>query len=435
MRITIVAIGSRGDVQPYIGLAAGLKAAGYDVRVATHLNFRELIARYNLEFAPIAGDMQGVMTSEAGLRVMDAGNNPFLNVYRLYKAAAPLARVMIQDTLDALLDTDAVLGSALGYSVAFAPAMKLKLPLYGAFVQPNIATSEFPFPTFPELPVRFPFRRWYNHTTHTFFLRMYWSISARIGNPAQMAVTGLPPLRRSQVYGPNNPFTNDILFGFSRYVVPHPADWPADANVTGYWFLDHESGWEPPAELLRFLENGPPPVYIGFGSMSNRRPEAVARLVIEALRLTGQRGVLLSGWQGIAQLDFPETILRIDSVPHDWLFPRMAALVHHGGSGTTGAAFRAGIPQIVVPYSFDQPFWGTRTYRLGVGVKPISRKRLTAQRLAAAIDHAVHDADMRQRAANIGTLVQAEDGVGQAVALVNQWLRHPITIQEERYVH
>jgi UDP:flavonoid glycosyltransferase YjiC (YdhE family) len=121
-------------------------------------------------------------------------------------------------------------------------------------------------------------------------------------------------------------------------------------------------------------------------------------------------------------VDFPDTIFRVESVPHDWLFPRMAALVHHGGSGTTGAAFRSGIPQIVVPYSFDQPFWATRTYRLGVGVKPISRKRLTVDRLAKAIDAAVHNADIRRRAAEVGALIQAEDGVGQAVALMGQLL-------------
>ncbi|MHB8629070.1 MAG: glycosyltransferase [Aggregatilineales bacterium] len=435
MRITIVAIGSRGDVQPYVGLAVGLKAAGYNARLATHVNFREMIEPHGLEFAPVAGDMQNVMTSEAGLRVMDAGNNPFLNIYRLFRAAAPLARAMVQDSLNALADTGAVLGSALGYSIAFGPALKLKLPLYGAFVQPNLATGAFPFPTFPELPRSLPFRRWYNRTTYKVFMRLLWIIASRIGNPAQMAVTGLPPLRFSQVYGPDNPFPTDILFGFSRHVVPRPPEWSEAAHITGYWFLDQQTHWQPPADLQRFLDDGPPPVYIGFGSMSNRNPEQVARLATEALRMTGQRGLLLGGWSGIGQVELPDTIFRVESTPHDWLFPRMAALVHHGGSGTTGAAFRAGIPQIVIPYSFDQPFWGAQTYRMGVGVKPIPRKRLTADKLAKAIDQAIHNADMRRCAVEVGALIRAEDGVGQAVSVIDRLLNRPITAQAGTHVN
>jgi sterol 3beta-glucosyltransferase len=185
------------------------------------------------------------------------------------------------------------------------------------------------------------------------------------------------------------------------------------------------AGWAPPPELTAFLEAGDPPVYIGFGSMAGRRPQELASLAIEALAHSGQRGLLLTGWGGLRPESVPANVLVVPSAPHSWLFPRMAAVVHHGGAGTTAEGLRAGVPTVVVPFVLDQPFWGARIKALGLGPQPIPRKSLTAERLADAITVAVTDAGIRQRAQAVGLAVRGEDGVGGAVELVRRYLGEP----------
>jgi len=210
-----------------------------------------------------------------------------------------------------------------------------------------------------------------------------------------------------------------VIYGFSPSVVQKPPDWGDHVEVTGYWFLDRQPGWQPPADLADFLAAGSPPVYIGFGSMSTRKPQETTELVLRALSRDRQRGLLLTGWGGLSEIDLPDYVFKIESAPHDWLFPQMAAVVHHGGAGTTAAGLRAGIPTIIVPHFIDQPFWGQRVADLGAGPQPIPRKQLTAERLADAINIAVTDEKMRRRAADLGEIIRAEDGVARAVEVIN----------------
>jgi sterol 3beta-glucosyltransferase len=192
--------------------------------------------------------------------------------------------------------------------------------------------------------------------------------------------------------------------------------------ATGYWFLDAPPGWEPPAGLQAFLEAGPPPVYVGFGSMFMEGGPRQTKVVLDTLRLAGQRGVLATGWGGLsAQPDTPDVFF-VEAVPHDWLFPRVSAVVHHGGAGTTGAGLRAGRPTVICPLVGDQWFWGRRVAALGAGPAPLPKPWLTAERLAEAITRAVTDPALRQRAAALGEAVRAEDGVGRAVAFIQQHL-------------
>jgi UDP:flavonoid glycosyltransferase YjiC (YdhE family) len=186
-------------------------------------------------------------------------------------------------------------------------------------------------------------------------------------------------------------------------------------KVTGYWFLDPPALWKPPAALVDFLQAGPPPVYVGFGSLPATSAEETTRLVVSALALSKQRGILLSGWGGLQQANVPDTVLMVESIPHSWLFPQMAAIVHHGGAGTTAASLRAGVPSMLIPFGIDQHFWAQRIVDLGVGPPPIPRGKLTSSGLAQAILAAVGDQDMRARAAKLGEHVRTEDGIGQAV--------------------
>lgn len=193
----------------------------------------------------------------------------------------------------------------------------------------------------------------------------------------------------------------------------------SERQVTGYWFLDPPGNWQPPEDLLRFLENGPPPVYIGFGSMRLPDPQALTRLALQALEMSGQRGVLLEGWGALERLPAPEIVLFIREMPHAWLFPRTAAVVHHGGAGTTAAVLRSGVPGIITPFAGDQYAWAEQVRRLGVG-PPLGMKKLTAPKLAGAIRQAVGDPGLRARAAALGEQIRAEDGVSSAAALIER---------------
>jgi UDP:flavonoid glycosyltransferase YjiC (YdhE family) len=208
--------------------------------------------------------------------------------------------------------------------------------------------------------------------------------------------------------------------------MPPPSDWNAVTHVTGYWHLPPERDWQPPADLLDFLDGGAPPVYIGFGSMVSADPTAKARLIVDAVTQAGLRAVLATGWGALDAGELPDSIHVLQEAPHEWLFPRMAAVVHHGGAGTTAAGLTAGKPSIICPFIADQPFWGRRVEQLGVGPAPIPQGKLSAARLADALKVAVSDAGMRERAAALGDKLRAEDGVANAVGLVKRYAGEPV---------
>jgi UDP:flavonoid glycosyltransferase YjiC (YdhE family) len=214
------------------------------------------------------------------------------------------------------------------------------------------------------------------------------------------------------------------LYGYSAHIVPASRGTQAYEHITGYWFLHAPATFQPPAALVDFLQAGTPPVYIGFGSMIDQDPEAATRLVLEAVQLSAQRAVLASGWGGMTAMAVPDNIFRLDVIPHDWLFPRMAAVVHHGGAGTTGAGVRAGVPSVIVPFIFDQFAWGSIVERLGIGLQTPMLKKMHASQLADIIRRAVSDASLRQQAAVLGAKVRAEDGIGRAVDLITKHIAY-----------
>ncbi|HYO87882.1 MAG TPA: glycosyltransferase, partial [Candidatus Limnocylindrales bacterium] len=255
--------------------------------------------------------------------------------------------------------------------------------------------------------------------TNSLFRRTTWSSLGAQGNQARTAQMGLEKLSFGGFQARLN--ATPYLMLVSPHVVARPADWPANHRVTGFLF-DDDTTWPPPQELADFLAAGDKPVYIGFGSMSDKDAERTTRVVIDGVQQSGQRAVLLSGWAGIGAAGVPNCIHLLKYAPHSWLFPRMAAVVHHGGAGTTAAGLRAGIPSIITPVGADQPFWGKRVYELGVGPKPVARAKLTAETLAAALRRAVTDGGMHERAAALGQKIEAEDSAGEALAAVRESL-------------
>jgi len=221
------------------------------------------------------------------------------------------------------------------------------------------------------------------------------------------------------------PFDNDpphlrtpILCAWSPSVLPASSDWPTRVHVTGYYFHSPNHSYQPPAQVESFLKAGKPPVCITFGSMVNRDAERIDRIVRESLRQTDNRGIILSGWSGIGNRS-SQNVLYLEAIPHDWLLPHCKLVVHHGGAGTTSAGLRAGIPNIVVPFTADQPFWGKRVQAIGAGPKPILVKNLSVEKLTRGMAEAESDA-LRERAQAIGKVIRSEDGIGRAVNLIGK---------------
>ncbi len=414
MRIAIIAMGSRGDVQPYLALGKGLKAAGHSVRLITHENFEQLVTSHGVEFCPVKGNVQEVMESPELRELLERGNFLAINKYTS-KLVRDISIDWARDGLIACEGMDLLLAGVGGLYLAISLAEKLRIPFLQAYIFPFTPTTAFPAILLPQSISKLGGT--VNRLSHHLFRQIVWQASRQADGLARQQVLNLPPAPFLGSY--NSPMLRQYptLYGLSPSVIPQPADWH-NTSVTGYWFLDEAADWNPPATLYKFLASGAPPIYIGFGSMGSRNPGETADLVLAALERTGQRGILVSGWGGLSQSHLPTTVHMAESVPHSWLFPRVAAVVHHGGAGTTAAGLRAGVPSIIVPFFGDQLFWGQQVEKLGVGTAPIPRKKLTVELLARAIDRAVTDPVMRQQAANLGAKIQVEDGIANAVRTI-----------------
>lgn len=414
MNISILASGTRGDVQPYIALGAGLKQAGHSIRVLTSDDFEGLVTGAGLEFGSTGDSIEAMLQNDEWRDVTEKGN--FLVIVSKMQAEMKKRAYQFAEKIPPLLtQTDMMIAGAGG--MGFSIAEKQKIPLVQAFVYPFTPTSEFPSPLTPKLP----FGRVLNRASFHVTRQMIWQ-SARIGDVTVRRALGL---KRGSFFGhyrQENRHKLPVLYGFSRHVISKPTDWGNHHHVTGYWFLDPSPDWQPPQDLVSFLETGSPPVYIGFGSMGSRNPEETLKIALNALALSGQRGVLASGWGGMNQTDLSKTVYMLPSIPHSWLFPRMATVVHHGGAGTTSAGLRAGIPTIITPFMGDQAFWGHRIAQLGVGTNPIPRKKLTAETLASAIQETITNTTMHQKACELGEKIRAENGVMNTTRLIEQFL-------------
>jgi UDP:flavonoid glycosyltransferase YjiC (YdhE family) len=417
MRIAIIASGSRGDIEPYIALGQGLKKAGHVVRLVTHENYRDLVASRGVEFWPVAGSVQDVAQSDAMRALLGRGN--FLAIMaQMAKEAERGALRLAEGALAAARGMDCLLGGFAGLFVGVALAEKLDLPLIQAHYVPFTPTRAYPSAPFAGLPIRLGGA--FNRLSYQLTRQMMWQAFRPADRLTRRQVLGLPA---APFWGPFDAEClrrTPVLYGFSPAVIPPAPDWDSRTHVTGYWFPEEAASWTPPAALVEFLQAGPAPVYVGFGSMSTRKPEETAELIVQALARSGQRGVLLTGWGGLSAAHLPDSVYCVDSIPFDWLFPRVAAVVHHGGAGTTAAGLRAGVPSLVVPFFGDQPFWGRRVLELGVGPAPIPHRKLTVARLAQSIRQMVTDQAMRERAARLGAIIRAEDGVARAVGIVQQ---------------
>jgi UDP:flavonoid glycosyltransferase YjiC (YdhE family) len=415
MHITITAVGSRGDVQPYVALGAGFKRAGHTVCLSAPRIFSGLIAEHGLQHLPISLNPQEIVNHPAVQAAAQSGN--YVGFVRaLFREGTKLVKTFLEEVYANCQTGEAIIASMIPYG-AYDAAEKRHRPFVQTVLAPYYPTRAFAAPGIP-----LPFN-WgpANKLTYALIDQSFWQFFRATQNRWRQDQLGLAPF---PFLGPQGQIRRQAptVLGYSSIVVPTPADWPASNYVSGYWFLDEAPGWQPPAELVSFLQAQPTPIYIGFGSMPERDSARMTQLVLEALRLSGQRCVLLSGWAGLGNVQLPDTVYRVESIPHAWLFKRVAAVGHHGGAGTTAAGLRAGVPSMITPYTSDQFFWGPRIAELGVGPKSISYHKLTAESLAAMIRQALTDKAMRQKAAEIGKYIDSENGVEKAVAAIESYL-------------
>jgi sterol 3beta-glucosyltransferase len=420
MRITVNTFGTRGDVQPYIALGMGLQQAGHTVRIVTHQIFESFVGEHGLDLYPLHVDPRQVLLNQA---LSELGNNTFRITRWLEENFSSVLRDVFEATLTANRDTDLMLNSGLSFA-GWHVAEKLDIPALAAYVWPVTPSRHLPAAMGKIPPAWLPFKGAINYLSTKLSNQLFFNLMLSLVNQCRIEVLDLRPMKARE-YWPLDSARGSasLIYGYSPAVIPKPSDWSENQQITGYWFLDTAEGYRPEPALLDFLADGPPPVCVGFGSMVDHERQAVNQIVIDALRETGQRGVLLSGWGELGAGRLPDSVFRVDFVPHDWLFPRLAAVVHHGGAGTTAAGLRAGVPSVVVPLFGDQFFWGWRVQELGAGPKPIPRNELTAARLAGAIRQAVGDEVMKRKAAELGRQIRAEDGVGSAVRLIDTFAR------------
>ena len=420
-RFAILALGSRGDVQPFVALGRGLTARGHRATIAAAEDYEPLVREHGLAFAPLVGRIADLMDHDLTYRVLDAGGNPLPFARRAFSQVAPMVEQLVLDSLEASRDADALVVSTLGQHPGETVAEALGgVPLFATHFHPYAPTAAHPHMFFPPAPRPSRGGRVYHRATHALGEQGMRQFLRPAINRARRRL-GLKPLGVGEQYRRmRGSFARGVhLHAYSLLVAPAPPDWDAARHVvTGYWPLPRLTGWMPPPDLAAFLESGPRPVYVGFGSiLAGRDPDGVTRSIADALERAGQRGVLYRGWGDVGNVPLPPTVHVTGGAYHDWLFPRCRAVVHHGGAGTTAAALRAGVPAVAVPFFGDQRFWARRLESLGAGVA-LPRANLTAATLADALARLLADEAFAGRAADLGRALAAEDGVARAVGAI-----------------
>ncbi|KAL7749219.1 Sterol 3-beta-glucosyltransferase [Sorochytrium milnesiophthora] len=445
MRITILTIGTRGDVQPFIALCKRLKRDGHHCRIATHAEYQPWVESHDLEFRPVAGDPAEIMQL-----CVDNGMFSVSFIREVFAKFRGWMTQLLESAWLACEGSDLIVESAGALNAGYHIAERLQIPLFRSFLMPWTRTTAFPHPfAIPDARTQKLLlggkAGGYNYMSFSTMEQLMWMGTRSAVNAWRKDTLGLAPI---WTFDPSHiPF----LYGFSPSMVPAPPDWCDWIHVCGYWFLDNpDVSWTPPESLLKFLEqDSARTVYIGFGSIVVPDPDAMTQAVVEAVKKAGVRAIVSKGWSDRGSKDkhasakkttaaeqqqpqqskepMPDCIYEVQSVPHDWLFPRVAAAMHHGGSGTTAAALRAGIPAAIKPFFGDQFFWANRLQEMGIGVNV---RKLTADRMAAALQQMVDDKKMRQAAKYVGERIRAENGVENAVQFIYRDLEYSREIMQ-----
>jgi sterol 3beta-glucosyltransferase len=404
MRIIVPAMGSRGDVQPYINLCQGLKKAGHHPILASLPSMKRLVESHNVEFAAIGPDVD---LAEMAARVWEKTSQFWwIGFLRVMQLGAKLVEQAYPDLLalgqgaDLIVVNDTTAGAA--------EAEKLGIPWVSVTLQP----LRTPKNKKPAVGIR-------NRLNDALWFHLGRMLIAPINNFRKRV--GAPLVEGIVSTGIMS--EKLLLLPASPQAVEADPEWPAYVKMTGFWFPELSPDWVPPDDLEEFLDAGDPPIVICLGAMSMSGAIAArsAEIALAAVKKAGVRAVI-QGWDDILRgRALPPGAIHAGPVPHGWLLDRAAGIVHHGGAGTTASGFRSGKPALVIPHIIDQFYWSQRVEALGTGPVPIPRSKLTVDKMAAGMRQIVEDSGMQKRAADIGGGIRAEgNGVERAVRFIEE---------------
>ncbi|MFI5877348.1 glycosyltransferase [Streptomyces sp. NPDC051445] len=406
--VMIFAAGSRGDVQPCLALGKALTRRGDAVRLLASTRYRHLNDATGVDFHPLSVDPADIIGSAQGQELLASRSNPAAFIRSISRILRPRIGQILEQTRAAAEGADLVLAPTFGF-LGVHLSQYLRVPHAIIHFQPSQPTGMFPHPMAPAARLLGALG---NRLSFDAVDVGSWLMCRPFINSWRLEHLGLPPMSSLA------PFRQirraPVLCAFSPTIVPRPPDWGPNVHVTGFWHHDQPL-WKPPQRLLAFLAGGPPPVYVGFGSMKPSDLEATDHLVRAALRHAGLRGVL-AGDPATSEDDF----LVVSDTAHDWLFPRMAAVVHHGGAGTTASALRAGVPSLVCPFFGDQAYWAARVRRLGAGPQPLPFRQFTIPALAQRLRELTQDPGYAEVSRRLGRAMRTEGGVAHACEVLNQ---------------
>jgi sterol 3beta-glucosyltransferase len=404
VRVVAVTYGTEGDTRPIAALCRALLDAGHEALLFADRSALGSAHVLGVPAQALAGDIKAALHSTEGLSKLVRRGSRFTDTARaLAELANDNTEEWMRDIAAAGKECDAIILSGLAAFAGLSVAEYLGVRAIGAGLIPITPTREFPSPFLR--PGLLP--RWLNYRSHTFVNATLWRAFRTATNAARTRVCGLPPRKAVWTDHP-------ILYGISPNLLPRPADWPSHAHLCGQW-LPQAGAWSPPPALESFLAAGERPIYVGFGSMAGFDQQGLLAEVVAAV--AGRRALFYPGWSGVEASTLPPNFFVVGDTPHSWLFPRMSAVMHHGGSGTTHSAARAGVPSVVVPFAADQFFWADRLRRLGVAAEPVRAGRVRASALAQGIAFA-DSPGARSNAAALGARMATESGVANALSVI-----------------
>ncbi|KAH0846692.1 hypothetical protein AYO21_08090 [Fonsecaea monophora] len=430
LNVVVQVVGSRGDVQPFVALGLVLKKQyGHRVRLATHGTFKKFVEENGLEFFDIGGDPAELMA----FMVKNPGLIPGMKSIKegdVGKRRRGMAEILqgcwrsCADFDEVKADEETVSTAApkkqpfVAHAIIANPpsfahihcAEKLGIPLHLMFTMPWSPTREFPQPI-ANIKSSKASGSMTNEMSYTLVDMMTWEGLGDITNNFRTETLGLHMLSQAAATDMLHRLRIPYTYCWSPALIPKPKDWGPHITIAGFYFLSLASNYQPDPTLAEFLAAGPPPVYIGFGSIVVDDPNAMTKLIFDAVKKTGQRALVSKGWGGLGGDDMgkPDNVYMLGNVPHDWLFQHVSCVVHHGGAGTTAAGIALGRPTVIVPFFGDQPFWGAMVARAGAGPMPVPYKELTADRLADAILEALKPETL-ERARELGERIKEEKG-------------------------
>ncbi|KAL1565190.1 sterol 3beta-glucosyltransferase [Salvia divinorum] len=411
LQIVMLIVGTRGDVQPFVAIGKRLQDYGHRVRLATHSNFKEFVLTSGLEFYPLGGDpkvLAEYMVKNKGFLPSGPSEIPIQRnqMKEIIYSLLPACKDPDMDT-GIPFKADAIIANPPAYGHTHV-AEALKVPIHIFFTMPWTPTSEFPHPL---SRVKQPagYRLSYQIVDSLIWL----GIRDMINDLRKKKLKLRPVTYLSGSQGSESNIPHGYIW--SPHLVPKPKDWGPKVDVVGFCFLDLATNYEPPESLVNWLKAGPKPIYIGFGSLPVVEPEKMTKIIIKALEITKQRGIINKGWGGLGNLaEEKDFAYLLDNCPHDWLFLQCAAVVHHGGAGTTAAGLKAACPTTIIPFFGDQPFWGERVHARGVGPAPIPVDEFSLEKLVGAIKFML-EPQVKERAVELAKAMENEDGVTGAV--------------------